>query len=325
MSARIAAVLVVLLAIIGGGALLYYQKERSRSPANVGTLGQPLLKDLKVSEVASIRIVEPKATLTLQRKEEGWVIAERDGFPADLGKVRGFVLQALGLKVGQSEPIGDPDRARLNLDQSGTQVELDGADGKALAKLVVGRKYFRREVENPEKASADGRFVMLPGDPKTVLIVSDPLRQVSARSAEWLDRRSFRVEKVKRLEVRYPDGSRWRIERPADNAGWKLAGARPGEKLDLARANSASYSLSLLELADVAPRDAKDTGLEHPTLINATTLDGVAYSIKVGKLEGENYYVRFPSSPHTVLVPKSRLEDTLKKRGELLEKKAGTK
>jgi len=226
MSARIAAVLVVLLAIIGGGALYYYQKERSRSPANVGTLGQPLLKDLKVSEVASIRIVEPKATLTLQRKEEGWVIAERDGFPADLGKVRGFVLQALGLKVGQSEPIGDPDRARLNLDQSGTQVELDGADGKALAKLVVGRKYFRREVENPEKASADGRFVMLPGDPKTVLIVSDPLRQVSARSADWLDRRSFKVEKVKRLEVRYPDGSRWRIERPADNAGWKLAGAK---------------------------------------------------------------------------------------------------
>ncbi len=56
MNARIAAVLVVLLAVIGGGALLYYQQERSRSPANVGTLGQPLLKGLKVSEVASIRI-----------------------------------------------------------------------------------------------------------------------------------------------------------------------------------------------------------------------------------------------------------------------------
>jgi hypothetical protein len=148
---------------------------------------------------------------------------------------------------------------------------------------------------------------------------------VSARSADWLDRRSFKVEKIKRLEVRYPDGSNWRIERPADNAGWRLAGAKPGEKLDIARANSASYSLSLLELADVAPQDAKDTGLDHPTLINATTLDGVAHSIKVGKLEGENYYVRFPSSPHTVLVPRSKLEDTLKKRGELLEKKAGTK
>src|SRR5207249_1406669 len=83
---------------------------------------------------------------------------------------------------------------------AGTQVEFDAADGKALAKLVVARKYFRREVENAEKASADGLFVMLPADPKTVLIVSDPLGQASARSADWLDRRSFKVEKLRSLE-----------------------------------------------------------------------------------------------------------------------------
>src|SRR2546425_612999 len=60
MNARTAAVLVVLLAVIGGGALLYYQQERSPSPANVGPLGQPPLKGLKVSEGASIRILEPQ-------------------------------------------------------------------------------------------------------------------------------------------------------------------------------------------------------------------------------------------------------------------------
>jgi len=99
---------------------------------------------------------------------------------------------------------------------------------------------------------------------------------------------------------------------------------RPGEKLDIARANSASYSLSLLELADVAPGieghrpRPSDPDQRHHARRRCLP-------IKVGKLEGENYYVRFPSSPHTVLVPKSKLEDTLKKRGELLEKKAGTK
>ncbi|HXM82263.1 MAG TPA: DUF4340 domain-containing protein [Burkholderiales bacterium] len=325
MNARSAVIFVVLLAVIGGGALFYYQQERSRRPANVGTLGQTLLKDLKAADIASIRIVEPKSTLTLQRKEQGWVIAERDGFPADLGKVRAFVLQALSLKVGQSEPIGEQDRARLNLDPSGTQVEFNGADGKGLARLIVGKKYFRGEVDSPEKAPGDGRFVMLPGDPKTVYVVSDPLRQASARSADWIERSSFKVDKVMGLEVRYPDGSRWRIERSADNAEWKLAGARPGEKLDIGRANSASYSLSLLELADVAPKETKDTGLDSPTLINATTLDGVSHSIKVGKLEGENYYVSFPSSQFIVLVPKSKLEDTLKKREALLEKKEDTK
>jgi hypothetical protein len=285
--------------------------------------------------VASIRIVEPKATLTLQRSDQGWVLAERAAFPADLSKVREFVLKAIDLKVGQSEPIGDKDRARLNLDGSGTQVELNGADGKPLGKLVVGRKYFRREVENPDRVPADGRFIMRADNPATVYIVSDPFVQASARSAAWIDRSAFKIEKVKTLELRYPDGSGWRIERSADNADWMLSGMKPGEKLDIGRANAASYSLGLLELADVAPGDAKDTGLDSPTLINASTLAGLSYAIKVGKAGGESYYVSFTSSGeeprdkllarHVLLIPKSKLEDTLKKRAELLDKKEDTK
>jgi Domain of unknown function (DUF4340) len=349
MNARIALILVVLLAVLGGGALLYRYQERSERPDNVGKLGQNLFKDLKASEVASIRIVEPKSTLTVRRKDESWVIAERGDFPADVGKVREFVVKALSLKVGQSEPIGEKDRARLNLDESGTQVEFAGADGKALSKLIVGKKYFKREVDNPEKARADGRFVALPGDAKTVYIVSDPMTQATTRSAEWIDKTSFQVEKVKTLEVRYPDGAGWRIERDGDNAEWRLAGAKAGEKLDVSRANAASYSLSLLELADVAPKDAK---IEEPTNIEATTLDGLAYSIKVGKLQTDNYPVTFSSSgtprkddkdaerlkkleeraprekllsQYVLLIPKSKLEDTLKKRPDLLEKKDDTK
>jgi hypothetical protein len=251
------------------------------------------------------------------------------------------VLKALSLKVGQSEPVGEKDRARLNLDESGTQVEFNSAEGKTLGKLIVGKKYFKREVDNPEKARADGRFVALPGAAGTAYLVSDPLEQASTRSADWIDRSSFQVEKVKTLELRYPDGGGWRIERDADNADWRLAAARPGEKLDVTKANAASYSLSLLELADVAPKDASGTGLDQPTLIEATTLDGLAYSIKVGKLQGDSHYVTFTSSgtakddqkaelrkrlsDYVLLIPKSKLEDTLKKRAEMLEQKDDAK
>ncbi|HYR33320.1 MAG TPA: DUF4340 domain-containing protein, partial [Burkholderiales bacterium] len=186
MNARVAVVLVVLLAVIGGGALVYQYQDRARRPENVGTLGRPLLKDLRVADVATIKISEPKATLTLQRKDDGWVVAERRGFPADVARVRELALKLIGLKIGQSEPIGEKDRARLNLDATGTQVELAGADGKPLGKLIVGKKYFKREVENPDKALADGRFVALPAEAGTVYTVSDPLTQVSAKSADWI-------------------------------------------------------------------------------------------------------------------------------------------
>jgi hypothetical protein len=354
MNARIALVLVVLLVVLGGGALVYRYQENARRPENVSTLGRPLLKDLKAADIAAIRIVEPKATLTLQRKEDGWVLAERRGFPADPAKLRELVLKLIELKVGQSEPIGEKDRARLNLDASGTQIELAAADGKPLAKLVAGRKYFKREVENPDRAAADGRFVALPGEEGTVYIISDPLAQASAKSADWIDRTSFQVEQVKTMAVRLANGERWRLERAADNADWKLAGAKPGEKLDRGRANAATYSLSMLELADVAPDDAKQNGamrgLDKPALIDATTFDGLAYRIEVGRLEGDNYYVRFSSSgslpgeasgpdaertkklreraprekllqDYVLLIPKSKFEDTLKPRADVLEKK----
>jgi hypothetical protein len=362
MNARVAAILVVLLVILGGAALVYQRDENARKPANSGVLGQPLFKNLKAADIAAIRIVQPDATLTLQRAENGWSIAERDGFPADLAKVRDFVLKAISLKIGQSEPVAEKDRARVNLDDpakkgaaAATLVEFSAADGKALAKILVGKKYFKQEPENAQKAPGDGRFVMLPDNPGTVFLVSDPLAQASARSADWIDRTSFQVEKVKTLEVRYPDGSGWRIERAGDNADWKLAGAQPGERIEVTKANAASYSLSLLELADVAPKDAKDdgkmTGLDSPTLINATTLDGLDYAIKVGKLEAQNYYVSFQVSgepekdagadkdraerikkleerlprekrlsSHVLLIPKSKLDDTLKKRDDLLAK-----
>jgi hypothetical protein len=116
--------------VLGGGALLYYQQERGRRPQNIDTLGRTLLKDLRIADVASIRIVEPKSTLTVQRRDEGWSIAERAGFPADLARVREFVLKL----AAHSEK----DRARLYLDGSGTLVELVIAEGKALAQLTVG-------------------------------------------------------------------------------------------------------------------------------------------------------------------------------------------
>jgi hypothetical protein len=238
-------------------------------------------------------------------------------------------------------------------------VEFDAADGKPLGKLTVGKKYFKREVDNPEKAPADGRFLVVPASSVTpakagaqvVYIVSDPLTQASAKSADWIDHTSFQVEKVKTLEVKKPGGESWKLERAGDNAEWKLTPMKPGEKLNTGNANSATYSLSLLELADVAPDDVKETGLDNATLINATTLDGLAYEIKVGRLEGDNYFVRFSSSgsvqgddkderikklrerqarekllsDHVLLIPKSKLDDTLKPRVELLEKKPDAK
>jgi hypothetical protein len=354
-NARVVAVLVVLLAALGGGALLVRQQADSQKPADAASLGQPLFKGLQAAAVAAVAIRQPKGAITIEKKGERWVIAELDGFPADYDKLRDFVLKAIALKVGQSEPIGEKDRARLLLDAGGTNIELRGADGKPLAQLTAGKKYFKAEPYNPERAIGDGRYVALPGEEKRVIVVADPLTQASAKTADWISKAGFEVEKIKTLELGAApgaqSGSSWRIERSGDNADWKLAGARGDEKLEVSKANAAAYTFGRIELADAAPKGLKpeDAGLDKPTVVTATTLDGLTYTLKVGKLEGENHYASIaiagepkPEGPdaearlkkiserlprekelaqYVVLVPKSKLEDILKKRADLLAKK----
>lgn len=371
MNARVTIILVALLVILGGGALVYQRFDRAGAPSNAAVLGQPVLKDFKASDVATIAIADAKSTLTLERKDGRWTIKERADFPAGFDKVRDFVIKMLELKVGQSEPIGEADRTRLQLneppkDGAGTVVEFRGADGKALGKLIVGKKYFKSTPEDAEKARGDGRFVLVPSSPANAVIVGDALAQASTRSADWVSTAGIAPEKVKSLELRNPDGSSWRVSRTGDHNGWKLDGIGTGEKLDFTKPNSASYQLGRLELTDVAPPDTKpeDVGLDKPVLVNFTTLDGLEYRIRLGNESGQSRYAkieaggtplkaripepgesaedkarrdkdfeerakkiaeRFESEKalanYIVLVPKSKLEDVLKKRSELLEPK----
>lgn len=357
MNARAVAVLVVLLAALGGGALLVYQQDRARQPPAAGVLGEPVLPGLQAADIESIVIREPGATLTLQRREARWTIPERAHFPADTAKVRELVLGVLALKVGQSEPLPEAERARLKLDASGTRLEFRGAGAKTLATLVVGAEYFKREPANAASAAADGRFVLVPDNPDRVTVVADPLTLATAASAAWVHKTGFGVEHVRTMEVDYPGpGAKWRVARPSLEGDWKLTPLYAGEKLDIIRANSATYSLNRVDIADVAPSGLRpdQTGLDRPITVVAQTFDGLTYTLKLGDLREGDYYAtlwisgepRPPAGPdarerarslaerlprekalagHVLLIARSKFEDVLKKRAELLEAKAAGK
>ena len=297
MNKQFVAILAVLVVMLGGGALVVFKQGESARPAVVGQLGQPLLKGLKASEVASITIREPKETLTLAKKDGRWTIAEKNGYAADLDRVTDLVVKSIELKAGQVEPIGEKDRPRLLLAEkdegAATAVTFKAADGKVLAELLIGKKYFKKEPEGDiSKAQGDGRFVMIPSDPKQVYTVSDPLRQATASSSQWVSKEGLAIEKVKVLEVKPAEGNDgYRIERVTDGIDWKLDRAAPGQKLDVSRANAASYSLNKLEIEDLAAADA-DTGLDKPTVVTATTFDGLTYTLRIGKTAKDKTFVK---------------------------------
>ena len=328
MNKQLLAIFGILVVIIGGAALLVFRQGETAKPAVTSQLGQPLLKGLKASDVASISIREPKQALTLAKKDNRWTIAEKNGFAADLDKVTDLVVKSIELKAGQVEPVGEKDRARLNLAEPGkegaaTLVTFKGTDGKVLAELLVGKKYFKKEPEgDASRAQGDGRFVMLPSDPKQVYIVSDPLRVVSAATGDWISKEGFGIEKVKVLEVKPAEGAEgYKIERVTDGIDWMLdradVGKNAGQKLDVSRANAASYSLNRIEIEDLAAADAS-TGLDKPTTITATTFDDLTYTLLVGRTEKDKTFVKVEVSG----TPK---RESTPRKDEKPEEKAGRK
>ena len=313
MNKGLAVILGLLALIMGVGAIVTLRDQgASTTPAASSKLGQPLLPQLKAAEVARIVIREPRATLTLEKKNDRWVINERGGFPADLDKVTELVVKALELKTGQVESIGEQDRARMQLAAPGaaegaaTALIFAGANGKTQAELWLGKKYFKTAPEgDAAKALGDGRFVMLPSDATRVVVVADPLKQATSNATDWIAREGFTIENIKSIEVKSADGG-YRIARALLETPWELdgsaakpakpaaagkAGAAVGATLDQSRANNASYALAKLEIEDAAAAGA-DAGFDKGGGIIVTTFEGLEYRIKTGRLEGSRYFAQ---------------------------------
>lgn len=324
MNKRFVAILAVIGVIIIGAALFIFEREQSARPAATAQMGQTLLKGLKASDVASIVIRAPNASLTLAKKDNRWAIVEKNGFAADLDKVTDLVVKSINLKVGQAEPIGEKDRARLSLIEPGkgaqspqgaaTALVFKAADGKLLAELLIGKQYFKQEpLGDSAKAQADGRFVMLPGDPKQVYIVSEPFRLASTASADWITKDGFAIARVKSLDVKLADGEGYAIERAIDGPDWKLRKSAGGERLDISRANAAAYSLNKVEIEDLAAGDKpEDNGMDKPAVVTATTFDGLTYTLRIGRLEKE----RYPVTVEVDGTPKRELEQRADEKPE---------
>ena len=294
-------VLAVLVALVAAGAGVAWWKRSSYEVADA-RVGQRLLEGFKVDEVAEIALAGPKETVTLARGDVGWTVKERGGFPADVEPIRDLLLKLQELKVVQAEGISDAVKPRLQLaapgagakpEETGTAVELKSRDGKAIARLVLGKKAVREsKVAGLGDGLPSGRYVWVAADPQRVNVVNEPFSSLALQPQEWLAKELLRLERPKSLTVSGPDGKeRWSVAKEREASEWTLAG--PG-KLDPGKAQDAASALYALRITDVgAGVSDADAGLDKPTTVRATTFEGWTYEVHIGKqARGDLYYVK---------------------------------
>jgi hypothetical protein len=176
-------------------------------------------------------------------------------------------------------------------------LEFKNAQGQTLQSIRLGKKHTHQsERASPmpfgDEGFADGRYVMLGGDSKTVLTLSDPLNSVDPKCAEWLDKDFFKVEKPQTIAFASTNAAdSWTLTRATESAPWVLEQAKAGEVLDTNKVSSLASTLSYPSFVDVVTDAAPDkTGLDKPLTLTIETFDHFTYTLKIGQKTPENEY-----------------------------------
>jgi hypothetical protein len=298
-------ILLVLVAIVGGAGLMLYRNQSSSWSGGGAGVGGKLLGDFPVNDVAQIVIQAGTNRLTLAKQDERWRVRERNDYPANFAEISGLLLKLRDLKVVQTEKVGPSQLPRLALatgpgTNSATVVEFRDAGGKEIKKLLLGKAHLKTAAKSSPVDEfgggggyPDGRYVMVGGASDNVAVISDPLSNVEAKPESWLDKDFFKVEKLRSIAVTFPVATNsWKLTRETESGEWKLADAKPDEKLDPGKTSSFSYALSSPSFVDVVTgAKPEQTRLDQPTTIALETFDGFHYTVKVGAKTNDDYYL----------------------------------
>ena len=297
-------VLIIALAVLGGAGFALFWQDIAAYRATGAKIGARLLPDLKVSDVAQIRLQDARSQTTLVRKDDAWLVRERGDYRANVQDIGDLLIKLVELKVTQSEAVGESLLPRLDLAMpgqgqgSGTLVEFKDAAGKTLASLMLGKTVLKKDPLNPLPSAQNGvpagRYVLAAGTKGSVMVVSDPLSGAEAEPGKWLARDFFKADRIKTLALAGEGAMSWKITRDVEYGQWKFASG--GDELDASAAVGAVNALGGPSFNDVAI-DPRPDDTEKPVTVTAETFDHLTYTVKIArKKTGGDYYVNFTVS-----------------------------
>jgi uncharacterized protein DUF4340 len=301
MKAKQLTLLLILLVVFGGVGLFFYNRNAESWKKSASTVKEKIVS-FSLNDVSHVTIKTSAAEVNLVKKDDVWKVKERADYPANFEMISGLIRKVWELPAVQDVQAGPSQFGRLQLlppDQganSGTLLDLKDGKDKRLAALLLGKKYMR---ESPDLRAGEGgipvgRYVKAEGGTGGVVLVSDTLNEVEPEPKQWLDHDFIKIENPKSITIAGATPElNWKVARNSASDSWEFVGAKPGEKVDSAKVSAVVNSLSASTFTDVLAPDAKpaETGLDHPATGTIETFDGFVYTLRVGKVNGENYPV----------------------------------
>ena len=292
--------------VIGGLGFLVLKRDQSNWESSSQRIGQKVLNDFDINAVTQVTVKTAETEVNLVKGDGGWTVSERGGYPANFEDVSHLIYKAWDLKVLQSQKVGASQRPRLELvkpgdgDSSGTWVSFKGKAGSEISSILLGKEHAQQSAPSPMGGMGggypNGRYVLpLDVEDGSVALVSEAFTSVNPEAEGWLNKDFMRVQKIKRVKVKHPDGGdAFELSREKEGADGQMAEVDEGETLDSAKASRVLGVLSYPSFNDVLSSDSPndDTGLNQAVVASIDTFEGFHYEVKIGQPEGgEDYYL----------------------------------
>ncbi|MGH8040774.1 MAG: DUF4340 domain-containing protein [Rudaea sp.] len=284
--------LYVLIAVAVVALIAAWFINSSNAPQReVTAAAQPLLPELHghVNDVNKIALIGAgdKVLATLRRGTDGWSIAEKSGYPADLAKIRQFLIQLDQATVTEQKTSNPKLYAELGVDDvkdakaKGVRVELGGL-AKPLT-IIIG---------NYNGAGGGGTFVRLASATQSLLASGNLTVAKNMTDWEQRDLADIPSSRLRTVTLTGPDGKTLTIYKDAPgDANFKIADVPKGrEPSSQYVANELGALLSSLRADDAFA--AKDlTPPEKVYKADFAAFDGLNVAV-IGWQQGGKDYVQ---------------------------------
>ncbi len=269
-----------------------------------------LFPNFKKEEVTKVEIIATGQTSTLVKQDGTWVVASMDNYPADSESIDELFTKVAEFDNANLVSDNPKNQSEFQVDITGIETKLFGANDKVLAHLFVGKN-------TPGFLSSYVRVA----DSNNVYTAQGYLQGVFDKSTRtWKDRTIFNFNKGivtqinitsadETVELRLDTENKWQMLQPMSAA------------VNQNEVDNLLNTFSQLKTDDFAEeKELTDYGLDAPSSsITAILNDGTTATLHVGKEEGGKLYVKREDKEPVFMLFKSNVDNLIKKSDKLTE------
>ncbi len=259
-------------------------KSRSRDTGEAMTerrRGQTVLASFPAADITCIKVKGADQAVTLNQTAEGWIVAERNNYPANFTNINNLLRTIESVKISHAIEAGPSYGKRFGMDLTAKKQEDHGveltflkADQSNAATVFLGKD-----------SSGGGRYIQNAADTSGIYVTSESFPTASSNPKDWLSESFLSVDKITAITVSAvgkPDQVEWKLTRADENAEFTLDGAKPEEKLDTTATTALKTLLNSARFQDVSTVDPK--AVEESTerrMATLVTKDGFTYTLQL--------------------------------------------